>query len=531
MSDGRRRLLLAAYAAATFLAFPHPIGSWVLDLGAVAAWFGPALLALAVEDLEPRRAGRWGLAAGLVAHAAILHWIYVVTVTYGHAPPAVGLLAPLVPAAYIATFVAAFSAGWAWLARRGLASAFAAAALWTALEHLRSFALSGFPWALLGYAQHGNPALLALAPWTGVYGLSFATVLVGVAFARGARAALARRSPPAETWLAAAAVAVAVVGGVLAAADESARGGPSLQVGVIQGNIDQGVKWSPDWAQRTLSIYEELSRRAVAEGAEVVIWPETAVPGAIEADPALRARISALARETGAAFVVGGVGLENDADQGLRRFYDSAFLLEPDGRVSDRYDKSHLVPFGEYVPLRGLVGLFLRAIASGIAPDNVTAGAGPRSVRVAGGSPTAVTAGVPICYELIFPDLVRRFVRDGGGVLFAITNDAWYGRTGAPYQFLAMTALRSAETGVWTARAANTGVSAIIDDRGRVRERTRIFERGYLVARVPVKRAEARSSFYVRHGDVFAVLCWIAVAAWLVAGWRRAAKEGGVGHE
>jgi apolipoprotein N-acyltransferase len=120
----------------------------------------------------------------------------------------------------------------------------------------------------------------------------------------------------------------------------------------------------------------------------------------------------------------------------------------------------------------------------------------------------AVTVGVPICYELLFPDLVRRFVGDGADVLFAITNDAWYGRTGAPYQFLVMTAMRSAEGRVWTARAANTGVSALIDQRGRVREQTRIFERGFLVGEVSVRPPGVADSFYARHGDLFAWLCW-----------------------
>ena len=138
-------------------------------------------------------------------------------------------------------------------------------------------------------------------------------------------------------------------------------------------------------------------------------------------------------------------------------------------------------------------------------------------VGAEGGEP-AVTAGVPICYELLFPDLVRRFVGDGADVLLAITNDAWYGRTGAPYQFLVMTAMRSAEGRVWTARAANTGVSALIDERGRVREQTRIFERGFLVGDVPVRVPGVDDSFYVRHGNVFALVCWGGLLAlWAVA--------------
>ena len=136
-----------------------------------------------------------------------------------------------------------------------------------------------------------------------------------------------------------------------------------------------------------------------------------------------------------------------------------------------------------------------------------------------------MTVAMPICYELLFPDLVRRMVDQGAEALLAITNDAWYGRTGAPYQFLAMTAVRSAETRVWTARAANTGVSAIIDSRGRVREQTRIFERGLLVADVPLRPAPLGGSFYTRHGDVFAAACWIG-SVWLGAvAWRRSRRK------
>jgi apolipoprotein N-acyltransferase len=206
-----------------------------------------------------------------------------------------------------------------------------------------------------------------------------------------------------------------------------------------------------------------------------------------------------------------------DASGRPSEFYDSAFLVDPQGAFTDRYDKSHLVPFGEYVPLRAWLGRHLSAVARGIAALDVSAGPGPRAVEIPGAGGGA-RAGVPICYELIFPDLVRRFVGDGAQILFAITNDAWYGRTGAPYQFLAMTALRSAENRVWTARAANTGVSAIIDAGGRVRSRTRIFERDLLVADVPLRAAPLGGSFYARHGDVFAAGCWAGVGGLAAAG-------------
>src|SRR5215472_822187 len=168
---------LAAYVFSSFLAFPQPLGDHVIDLGFALAWVVPACLVVALRGLSPGSAARWGFVASLFAHAAILHWIYVVTVVYGEAPVIVGVLAPIALAAYIALFGAAFGGGMAYLERRGRAGPFALAALWTALDYLRHHLLTGFPWAVLGYAQHLNPALMALAPVGGVYGLSFVTVL------------------------------------------------------------------------------------------------------------------------------------------------------------------------------------------------------------------------------------------------------------------------------------------------------------------------------------------------------------------
>jgi len=518
---GRRAALLGAYAVATFLAFPHPVAGTVVDLGVVCAWLSPALLILGLEGLAPARAARAAFAASLVAHGAILHWLWVVTVVYGHAPAVAGLAGPLFLGAYAALSAALFGAGLAVLRRGGLAGPFALAALWTASEHLRSFLFTGFPWATLGYALHLDVALLPLASITGVYGLSFAGALGGAALADAARAWRDGRAPGVAAGVAVAALVLAHAAGLVALALDAPETGPRVRVAALQGNIDQGVKWSPAFAEQTLAVYEGLTREAAARGAQVVAWPETAVPGSLEADPALRARLVALARASRAALVVGAVGIER-ADGGSARFFDSAHVLEPGGARLTRYDKSHLVPFGEYVPFRDLLGRMLAAVARGIASGDVTPGAGPRAVRIdVPGASAPLTAGVPICYELIFPELVRRFVRDGAEILFAITNDAWYGRTGAPYQFLAMTAMRSAETRVWTVRAANTGVSAIIDARGRVRDRTRIFEPGMLVADVPLRPPPAGGSFYTRVGDAFAGACWLAAAGALLWAWRR----------
>jgi apolipoprotein N-acyltransferase len=336
-------------------------------------------------------------------------------------------------------------------------------------------------------------------------------VLAGAALAEWWRDGSLRR-PPRRVVAALAGLAILhLAGGVCGKSpSEPTR---TLRVAAIQGDIDQDAKWSREWIHQILEIYLDLSRQAIELGAEVIVWPETAVPGFLELSPEIREPIVRLARESGTAFVLGATGAGLDArGERIEAVFDSAFVLTPEGDFTSRYDKTHLVPFGEFVPFRSLVGHFFEAIARGLANTDVTAGAAPRAVNVEIAGPErarqVVKVGVPICYELLFPDLVRRFGGDGAQVLFAITNDAWYGRTGAPYQFLAMTALRSAESGLWTVRAANSGVSAIIDGSGRVREATDIFVRDLVVADVPLAEPGARQTFYVRHGDVFAWICW-----------------------
>jgi apolipoprotein N-acyltransferase len=507
-----------ATAAALFAAFPHPVAGRIVDLGWLLAWLVPALQLVALRGLAPRRAALWGFAIHWLAYSAILHWIYVVTVSYGHAHPAIGVVAPIALASYIAAFGGLFGVTHAWLAQRGLASPWSAALAWTALDHLRSFALSGFPWATLGYAQHENPALLGLASFTGVYGLSFASALGGAALL-GMAVAARRRVRPDRAALAALAGVIALHGLGLTAPRAETAG--SVRVAVVQGNIDQGVKWNADWIEATIARYEALTREAAAAGAELVVWPETAVPGGLEVDPALRERVAVLARETNAALVVGGVGLVLDVRGRPTAYYDSAFQFASDGSLRDRYDKTHLVPFGEYIPFQDLLGRVLSAVARGIAAVGVHAGANVRAMELALPDGRAIRVGTPVCYELLFPDLVRRFPADGAGALLAITNDAWYGRTGAPYQFLAITALRSAETRLWTARAANSGVSGFIDATGRVRDATPIFETAWRLAEVPLHADPRNATFYVRHGDVFAYACWLLLIAHFAVGIRR----------
>lgn len=501
-------LFILAYGVVTALSFPHAWGDGAIDFGWFLGWLGPACLGIALAGRSPGRAALLGLLGGWLAHSIVFHWIYIAAVRYGGANPAVGGVAALGLALYPAVFIGIFGWGWSRLDTSKWWAPLAGAALWAALDHARSFVLTGFPWAVLGYAQHENPLLLALAPWTGVYGLSFVTAAVGLALGCAVVAWRSGATSPRRHALVAAAVFLGahLAGGVGYLLHQESSG-PAVRVGILQGNIDQGNKWDPEAAARTLEIYGELTRRAAEDGAQVVLWPETAAPGFPEPLPPgfdhnpLRRRLHDLADESGVVLVVGALGGHPNAP------YDSAFVFLPGSTAWQRYDKAHLVPFGEYLPMRPWIGRFVNAIARGSANTDVRAGEGPAAVELGG----LASAGTPICYELLFPDLVRRFRVKGAEFLLAMTNDAWYGRSGAPYQFLAITALRSAEGQVWTARAANTGVSAVIDDRGRVRSRTAIFERDLLVEDLP-RRELGPISFYARHGDVFVWGCWVSAA-------------------
>lgn len=528
-----RHWALLLYALLTPLAFPHELpGGGSVDLGIGAAWGVSASLVLGVAGLAPRAAAKSAFLASMVGHCLLFHWFMIVTVVYGGMPPVLGVLAPIVPALYVSIFTALFAAGWACLAggerfadarfESPLILALSGAALWVALDWARGHFLGGFPWATLGYALHLDLPLVAWTRWGGVYVLSFVAALLGISLALWLRA----RDSSARSALVgviAGVVIVHVLGGFLQGSvpDDA----PFVRVAAIQGNIEQGQKWDSSRRQRIFETYLRLSKEAGEAGAEWIVWPETAVPGYLEYDAGLRSKLAELARRYDATFFVGGMGLELDeATDRPAAFFDSAFVMDPSGRLVDRYDKTHLVPFGEFVPLRGLLGQVFESLATGLATSDVTAGLEPRTLAIEGArrnasesahgldvnsssrSPVVHRVGIPICYELLFPHLVRQFGAQQAGLLLAITNDAWYGRTGAPHQFLAMTAMRAAENGLFTVRAANTGISALIEPNGRVRKSSPLFEESVVTGEVRVQD-EAATTFYARFGDIFAALC------------------------
>jgi apolipoprotein N-acyltransferase len=278
----------------------------------------------------------------------------------------------------------------------------------------------------------------------------------------------------------------------LEAMEKLAAASPKIKVAVVQGNIKQGEKWDPKMVLATLERYAALSRKVA--GARLIVWPETAAPFFFQRTPDLSAHVENLARET-RAFLLFGAPAWETTPQG-EQYFNRAFLLSPQGQVVGKYDKSHLVPYGEYVPLQRLF-FFISKMVQSI--GELTEGPVGGVVNLPEGP-----VGPLICYESIFPYLSRAQMQNGAGLLVNLTNDAWYGTTSAPYQSLAIAVVRAVESRVCMARAANTGISAFIGGDGRILWQSGLFVPDAQMMELPWLPG---GSPYTQYGDVFAWTC------------------------
>ena len=497
-----RRSIQIVLAVCSGLALSGSFPNWGFHL---LAWLALAPLLAVLASVPVRRGVLLGWCTGFVFFSTLLPWLIHTMTTYSTLSiPLAGLVLSALTitlGGYVALFAWAQGFLCSCLGARGL---LLAAPLWVGLEWLRGHLFTGFPWGLLGYSQYAQLPLIQVAAWTGVYGVSFLLVLVNSVVALG----LVRdwRSVKVGGLLALCLLALTLGVGASRLRREAE---PTFPVAVIQGSIDQAVKWSPAFQRTTMEIYDDLTRRAAPSSPALVVWPETAAPYFLRWEPGVTADLSRLARAAGAPLLVGALHLERR--DGSPRYFNSAFLITAEEGIAARYDKMHLVPFGEYVPLKRLL-FFVEAIAAEI--GDFTPGERPLVFDRAGSR-----FGVVICYEGIFPELFRQFVRGGAEFMVNITNDGWFGRTSGPIQHLTMIPFRAVENDVAVVRAANTGVSAIVAPSGRIQERLGLFERGGVNGRIPLRRS---ATFYTRYGDLFAWGCLGAGAVALArAGWDR----------
>ena len=445
-----------------------------------------------------KRAFLVGYAAGVAFFGGTCYWIVGTMNTYG------GLSLPLSVAVF-ALFVAVFAAHTALftlamgvcLGRWGRRGLWLAAPVWVGVEMLQThLVFGGFPWMLAGYALVPFGGLLQIVTWTGVYGLSF--ILIGV----NALVAMSCRSRDWRPGVGAA--AIVAVAALLPAPAAGGPGGPeeTFSVRIVQTNIPIDYPWGGVEEQQLL---DELSALSLAGDSDpdLVVWPETPGPFYLGADASFRSRIGSLARALGAHVLVGYIDFVGDMPS------NSAGIVSPSGEQVSRYDKIHLVPFGEYVPLGNLL-FFAESLVRNVgdfAPGT------EYTVSSLGGHRIATT----ICYEDVFPALMREFPRRGAEAIVNITNDGWFGSSSAPYQHLRMAAVRAVESRRYLIRAANTGISAIIDPYGNVVSRTSLGERTSLEGTAGYR---TDMTVYVRYGDVFAIGVGLAAAVFVLLAWR-----------
>ena len=468
-----------------------PLELWPLTILAFAG-----LLALIERAGALRRALALGWWFGMGQFALGLNWI-ATAFTYQAAMPAwLGWIAVALLSLYLALYPAiAAGLAWRWGARERLRLALLLAAAWIVSEWLRATMFTGFAWNPVGVIWAGAaPA----ARWIGTYGLSGLTVLAGGAtwLAGGRRWR--------DGLLAALPVAAGLACGALVLAAPDARPAGSL-IRIVQPNIGQDQKWREDFARAN---FTRLARLSGTPGAEprLLLWPEAATPDFLEEQPLARARLAALLGPRD-MLLLGGIALIGDRQGNVVAARNSLFALDPRGNLRGRYDKAHLVPYGEYLPMRPI----LSAIGlSRLAPGDLDfePGPGARTLTLPGFG----KVGVQICYEIIFSGRVIHGL-DRPTFLFNPSNDAWFGAWGPP-QHLAQARLRAAEEGLPVIRATPTGISAVIDARGALIERLRWRTAGAIETHLP---ASAPLTLFARFGNILPMLLAVALAGWAIA--------------
>ena len=472
----------------------------------------PLFVMLGRRD-SSRMRGRMLLAAclsGVAAGVGRIYWISDTLIDYGGLSPLTALGSNVGLILYLALYPTAFLAISSRFRLSGPFFPLLSAAVWVLLDWVQNWLLTGFAWMSIGYALHLNKPILQLASVTGVYGLSFAVVAVNAAIAQ----LLVLRNGAAVWRLAGMAL---LIGGVAAAGSHRIRAfetenPETLRVGIVQGNVPQGIKWRRDRVDITTTRYVDLTRQLVRESSsgagplDLIVFPETALPFYLT-DPAhssQRQRIAELAVKISTPILVGS--LEGRLRDREHPIYNRAYLINRSGDIVASADKVHLVPFGEYLPLPLLFNYLEELTAES---GRFTPGRAHTLLEL---PHSGTRLGIFICFESIFPGIPRTLARLGADLLINTTNDAWFGDTSAPYQHMAMAVVRAVETGRPLVRVANTGISAVVTPDGSVLRSTQIFATETLAVEVPIT---ASSTLYSQYGDSFLWLCvgLLAVAA------------------
>jgi apolipoprotein N-acyltransferase len=476
-------LLAAASGGLTALSFPK---FYLVFLG----WISLIPLFYIILKKTPKQSFLLGLAAGFSYYAILIYWIPFVPAHYGGLSFGVSLLIYIIFVIFLALFWAFFCLLWARIYQSFPRLAFLLAPfLWISFEYILTYFLTGFPWGLLGSSQYSNIYFIQLASIAGVYGLSFVLVLFQSLFLYSMKY---RNTAP--FFLGLAFVLLIHLGGFLSI-KKSPDTEKSFKAAVIQGNVSSDMYWQSASTQEIWNYFTqhlELSRRAYEKGARLIIWPEFSVPLCFSCSDniylAFKAKLYQFVQGTRSTLLLGTN--EKAVSHGKIRYYNTAVCLNPDLSMS-LYYKMHLVPFGEYTPYKK-VFFFLKKMTAAV--GDITPG-----VQYSLHQFKNIKFGSPICYEIIFPDLVRKFVKKGARFLVTITNDGWYEKSAAPYQHFSIAVLRAVENRRYLLRAATTGISGIIDPFGRIISKSELMTQTYLTENITPSK---KLTFYTKFGDI-----------------------------
>ena len=476
------------------------------------AWVFLIPLFVSLKNKSPRDSFKLGGIAGLSHYITLMYWIIVVLSYYGGLNPVFALGALLLLSLYLALYIACFALIWNTVQKDRLAPLLAAGS-WVALEYTRTHVMTGFPWCLLGYSQYLRLPLIQISDIAGVYGISFLIVMVNVAifklvfFSRPDTI----RARATETGIVILLIGLTLLYGYnsLGRKADAASDVNVLRIAVAQGNIDQSLKWNPELQEETLALYRNLSERSAGFKPKLIIWPETALPFFFQNNTALSREVFRVAEKMNSNILFGSPAYTKDS-KGMR-YYNRAYLIS-DKTIYNYYDKVHLVPFGEYVPLKRFLPFVNQLVP---AAGDFSSGDNVKPISAAD-----LRIGPIICFEAIFPDISRKHAKQGARLLVNLTNDAWFGRTSAPYQHLSMAVFRCVETALPMARAANTGISAIILPTGKIVSRGGLFVREVLCEELSLNHAK---TFYSQFGDIFAILLTLLTLLKLV--WKFTKKR------
>lgn len=463
------------------------------------AWFSLVPLLYAVHKSKSfKESFFYGFIAGAVSYIIILYWIVYTVHVFGNLPYYIAIFALLLLSSYLALYFALF-AGFSkiLLDHYKILNIILIPSCWVFFEFLKSNLLTGFPWENLGFSQYLNLPFIQISNVIGVLGLSFVIVLINYSLFSFIflKSQISKKRALFELVLVLFVFIFVILYGYynIYSVNKSLEGKKPFRVALIQGNIGMFQKWKIT-KKRTTHIYLSLAKKSMRYKPKLEIWPETALPYIISLYPYYWNKVMSFTKTNKINLIFGAIGLK--FSNGKFYYYNRDYMFNSSGGYF-YYDKHRLVPFGEYIPLKKQFP-FLAHILKGAGIGNFTPGKKFRILKSGN-----LKVGSMICYEAYFDSLVRHFSEKGANLLVSITDDAWYGRTSAPYQDMSMTVFPAVENDRFVARAGNSGISGIISPTGKILEETSIFKRTYMIGYIKLIN---RKTFFALYGNIFSYI-------------------------